>query len=366
MHKTKLTVGLILLQVLTLGSILWFYRPGDQVPIENTSLAAEVQPDIQLFFTNPYLPSSKDLRGGPDEQLAAAIRAAEHSVDLAVYNLNLWSIRDALLEAAARGVHVRIVTESNNLDSPEIRSLQQAGIPVDSDNRSHLMHHKFVVIDGVEVWTGSTNFTVNGAYRNNNHMIRMVSPEMAANFTNEFEEMFVYDAYGELSISDNPYPEVLVGDTLIEVYFSPDEGKVAGYQISSRIVDLIYEAERSVYLLAFAFTSDSISQAMFVQHQAGLDVRGVVEASQINASGADARDLRAAGVDIRLDGNPNNMHHKVIILDERVLILGSYNFTRSAEEKNDENLLILHSPALAAEFLIEFDKIYQNATISID
>ncbi len=50
-------------------------------------------------------------------------------------------------------------------------------------------------------------------------MIRMVSPEMAANFTNEFEEMFVYDAYGELSISDNPYPEVLVGDTLIEVYF---------------------------------------------------------------------------------------------------------------------------------------------------
>ncbi len=102
MNKSKLTVGLVLLQVLALGCIVWFQRPVEQFPVKDAGLALEVQPEIQLLFTNPYLPSSKELRGGPDEELAAAIRGAERSVDMAVYNLNLWSIRDALLEAAAK------------------------------------------------------------------------------------------------------------------------------------------------------------------------------------------------------------------------------------------------------------------------
>ena len=115
-----------------------------------------------------------------------------------------WSIRDALLEAASNGIRVRVVTEANNLDSPEIRSLQYVGIPVVSDDRDHLMHHKFTVIDGQDVWTGSMNYTVRGAYHNNNHMIRVFSPEIAADYTHEFEEMFVDDAFGQLSLHDTP------------------------------------------------------------------------------------------------------------------------------------------------------------------
>ena len=86
-----------------------------------------------------------------------------------------------------------------------------------------------------------------------------------------------------------------------------------------------------------------------------------MEESQVQATGSETPRLRQAGIDIRLDSNSNNMHHKVILIDEAIVILGSYNFTGSAEEKNDENVLILHDPALASQFLIEFERIYRSA-----
>ena len=76
-----------------------------------------------VYFTDPADPASKSLRGGPDKHLAEAIRAARVSVDVAVLQLNLWSIRDALLEAHKRGVQVRMVTESDYLDGKEIGQL---------------------------------------------------------------------------------------------------------------------------------------------------------------------------------------------------------------------------------------------------
>ena len=55
------------------------------------------------------------------------------------------------------------------------------------------------------------------------------------------------------------------------------------------------------------------------------------------------------------------MHHKVFIVDEAVVITGSYNFTRSAAESNDENVLIIYSPEIAARYLEEFSRVYQQA-----
>ena len=55
------------------------------------------------------------------------------------------------------------------------------------------------------------------------------------------------------------------------------------------------------------------------------------------------------------------MHHKVIIIDSKIVILGSYNFTRSAEDKNDENTIIVHDPTFAGQFLIEFERLYEQA-----
>ena len=87
-----------------------------------------------------------------------------------------------------------------------------------------------------------------------------------------------------------------------------------------------------------------------------------MEARQVDSNiGSEYEPLRAAGLDVRLDGNPNNMHHKVFIIDELIVVTGSYNFSRSAEERNDENTLVLHNPEIAALYLDEFNRVYAQA-----
>ena len=130
---------------------------------------------ITVYFTDPTDPAASSYRGGVDEILAAAIGQAQAAVDLAMYDLNLWSLRDALIAAHQRGVSVRMVTESDNLDEPEMQELREAGIEVLGDRREGLMHNKFVIIDRWEVWTGSTNFTTGGVYRNDNNLVRIRS-----------------------------------------------------------------------------------------------------------------------------------------------------------------------------------------------
>jgi phosphatidylserine/phosphatidylglycerophosphate/cardiolipin synthase-like enzyme len=311
---------------------------------------------LQVYFSQPTNPASSSLRGGPDTHLVEAIDSAQFSIDMAMYHLDLWSVRDALIRAHRRGVQVQVVTDDAYKEELEIQSLVDAGIVVIDDGRPGIMHHKFVIIDRNEVWTGSMNMTVNGAYRNDNHLIWIGSKEVAEDFTREFDEMFLEDRFGALSVANTPHPKVDFGDVTIEIAFSPDDG------VLSRIIEQMRNAERSVEVLAYALTTDLVGETLFDLYQRGVSVRGVVETSQAQASGSETPRLRQAGMDIRLDGNPENMHHKVIILDGRTVILGSYNFTRSAEEKNDENILIVHSPALAAQFLIEFERIYEMAS----
>jgi len=304
---------------------------------------------FEVYFTDPSWPS---LRGGPDARLAEAIAQARLSVDIAAYDLDLWSLRDALLEAHQRGLSVRMVTESDYLDSPEIQELKEAGIPLLGDRREGLMHNKFVVIDRQEVWTGSMNFTLNGAYRNDENLVRVRSTRLAENYTREFEEMFVQDAFGPGSPADTPYPTLTVEGTLLEVYFSPEDGA------ASRLVELIGGAQHSLHFLVYSFTSDEIAAALIASHQAGLEVRGVLDAGQAESNtGGEYENLRQAGLDVRLDGNRNRMHHKLLIIDEAIVVTGSYNFSFSAENRNDENTLVIHNPEIAARFIAEFERV---------
>jgi phosphatidylserine/phosphatidylglycerophosphate/cardiolipin synthase-like enzyme len=324
---------------------------------ESTDIVTATMPEdgnwYSLYFSDPTGPNADTHRNGPDTALAEAIDAAHASVDAAIYDLNLWSIRDALIEAHQRGAAVRVVVESDNWDRDEVQDLIEAGIEVLGDRREGLMHDKFVVIDQYEVWTGSMNFTLNGAYHNDNNLIRIRSAPLAEDYEVEFEEMFVLDLFGGNSIADTPNPLVSAGGTSIEVYFSPDDGTQA------RLVALIDEADTSVYMLAYSFTADPIADALLEADGRGVEVVGVVETSQASGSGGDFFRLVDAGVGLELDGNPQNMHHKVLIIDGETVVLGSYNFSGSAEERNDENTLIIHSADIAALFMQEFNRIYE-------
>jgi phosphatidylserine/phosphatidylglycerophosphate/cardiolipin synthase-like enzyme len=311
---------------------------------------------FNIFFSEPNSPTAGTYRGGPDSALADAILNARMSVDIAIYHLNLWSIRDALIKAHESGVAVRVVAESDNLDEVEIQEVRNAGIEVLGDRRESLMHNKFVIIDGIEVWTGSMNFTVTGAYQNDNNLIRIRSNQLAENYKVEFDEMFIHDMFGDNIIKNTPHPSLVVDDTQIEIFFSPDDPTAAA------IIRSILQAEESVYFLAYSFTSDEIADAMLDRSAEGIDVAGVFEEGQYYSNiGTEFDRFVEAGLAVRLDGNSRNMHHKVIIIDQEIVILGSYNFSSNAENRNDENTLIIHNRDIAEEFYTEFQRVYAIA-----
>ena len=310
----------------------------------------------QVYFTDPNSPTAATYRGGPDTQLAKAVDGARLSVDVAIYDLNLWSVRDALIGAHQRGVEVRVVTESDNLDEQEVQELKQAGIMVLGDQQEGLMHDKFMVIDRAEVWTGSMNFTTGGGYLDNNNLIRLQSTEIAKDYTHEFEQMFVEDHFGAQKTANTPNPQVTINGSLVEVYFSPEDGTL------NHILAAVNAAQESIYFLAYSFTSDELADAMISKAKSGVKVGGVFDEDQYHSNAGTEYDrLKSAGIDVRLDGDPRLMHHKVIIIDGQVVVTGSYNFSFNAEHNNDENTLIIHNQDISAQYLAEFQKIYALA-----
>lgn len=352
----RLALGLVWLLVLTL--VACTTPTATQPPATPSPSEMPDSEWFSLYFSDPDSPTAGSFRGGPDAALAQAIREARLSVDAAIYHLNLWSIRDALIAAHQSGVKVRVVMESDNMDEVEVQDLVDAGIEVIGDRRESLMHNKFVVIDGSQVWTGSLNFTINGAYYNDNNLVCIRASHLAQNYTNEFEEMFVRDFFGDNVLDNTPYPSLTLDGSQVETYFSPDDDTAA------RIVELVRSAQQEVHFLAYSFTSDQIAEALLERAAAGVQVSGVFEEGQYYSNtGTEFDRLTAAGLDVRLDGNPRNMHHKVILIDNQIVILGSYNFSRSAEEYNDENTLIVHNTEMAAQFLAEFERVWAKAPV---
>lgn len=334
---------------------LLFYRevaPQSSIPDSKVGGGEGI---IEVYFSAPHKTASKTLRGGPDAFLAASIASAQHSVDIAAYNLDLWSIRDALIEAYRSGATVRMVVEGSNLEQPEVQDLIDAGIEVVSDEHEALMHHKFVVVDQWDVWTGSMNFTLNGSYRNDNNLLHIQSRHLAQNYVHEFEEMFLDRRFGKLSRRDTPFTGLEIEGARMEVFFSPDDN------VSVSLMGALEGAQEQVLVMAYTLTADELTALLIEQAQRGLEVRVLMEADQIRSTGNDFTHLQEGGVDAVVDGNPYNMHHKVILIDGQIVIAGSYNFTRSAEERNDENLVIIQDSDLAEEYLVEFTRIWETA-----
>jgi phosphatidylserine/phosphatidylglycerophosphate/cardiolipin synthase-like enzyme len=316
-----------------------------------------MSPWLDIYFTEPFSPDADTRRGGPNKPLADAIYDAHLSVEVAAYSLNLWNIRDALIDAYHRGVDVRLVMESENMDGEEVQELLAAGIPIVGDAQDGLMHDKFVIIDRQEVWLGSMNFTVGGGYEDNNNLVRIRSVEVAQDYLTEFNEMFDDNAFGPIVVPQTPYPLLTIDGTPVEIYFSPDDG------VAARIVDLLSRAQESIYFMAFSFTNDAFGETVILQAENGLDVKGVMDYEQVMSNtGTEYDRFAQAGIGVLLDGNFDGlMHHKVFIIDESIVITGSYNFSRNAEENNDENIVIFFSPDIAAQFIKEFERVYAVA-----
>jgi phosphatidylserine/phosphatidylglycerophosphate/cardiolipin synthase-like enzyme len=321
-------------------------------------------PWIDLYFIDPTNPFAQREVGGVDVLLAASIIAASQSVDVALKDLDLDSVTNALITANRRGVSVRVVAETDNLTGrSKFQALKDAGIPIVDDQQPGLMNNRFIVIDHGQVWTGSADYDTSGVFRKYDAVIRIFSEEIAADYTKEFDEMFVNNQFGQLVVPETLYPSVDIQGTQVEVLFSPDD------LVVSRLTQLLSGAQESIYFLAYAFDSTDLGAIIRDKAAQGVKVSGVLEFDLVDPNRTNPNLdlleewnlLRQAGLDVRLDGGPEVMYHKIMIIDGKIVVMGSYDFTNRAENENDENILIIHNEMIAQIFMEEFQRVQSRA-----
>lgn len=130
----------------------------------------------------------------------------------------------------------------------------------------------------------------------------------------------------------------------VQVYFSPDGG------CTEAVVRELDNAKESVLVQAYSFTSAPIAKALVGAHQRGVKVSVVLDRSQESEKYSSADFVSHAGISTYIDSQHAIAHNKVIIIDGKTLLTGSFNFTKAAEEKNAENLLVIRDPELATRY----------------
>lgn len=358
----------LILIVVTLSIIVLFVLPGETP--ENTAAVITESPisvdrweigdwgyaakslNWEVYFTAPNGVNEREqYQGGLDTVLVDAFNNAKHTIELAAYDFDRQTLTDALIRAKERGVEIRIVADDSNMD--QFMLIESAGIPIRSDQRSALMHNKFIIIDRNEVWTGSLNFTENGLYRNNNHFLRFRQPEIISSFVAEFEEIFAGN-FGRTSDANN-FALYEQGNVNYLVQFIPE------FSPLETILKVIAEAEKSIYFLVFSFTLDEIGDQLISEKRRGVNVQGIFDSLLARGTGSEFTRLKCAGIQVFLDGNPHTMHHKFFIIDEQWIMTGSMNYSQSGTERNDENWLLMKDATLAAEYLKEFQRVFEKS-----
>jgi phosphatidylserine/phosphatidylglycerophosphate/cardiolipin synthase-like enzyme len=136
----------------------------------------------------------------------------------------------------------------------------------------------------------------------------------------------------------------------VQVYFSPNGG------VTQAIINEISNAKTEILVQAYSFTSTPIAKALVDAHKRGVKVEAILDKSQRKETYTEATFLANMGVPTYIDDKHAIAHNKVMIIDKAVVISGSFNFTKAAEEKNAENLLIIKSNELAARYLENWQK----------
>jgi phosphatidylserine/phosphatidylglycerophosphate/cardiolipin synthase-like enzyme len=319
------------------------------------------------------------------ERLAGFLEAARRSLDLALYDFDLLQptarvVADAVVAAEARGVAVRLAFnvdsekpppvfppprgEPSLIDSLDVPTKPIPGVP-------DLMHHKYVVRDGETVWTGSTNWTDDSWTRCENVIVVVGSREVAAAFTEDFEQLWTTGSVERSGFVD-PDP-VDVGGREVRAWFSPGHGEA----LAGRIAHRIKRSRRRVRVCSPVLTSGPILGALAECVSDGkLDIAGVCDGTQMrgvyhqwNLNGNSTWKLplvarvfaegRFSGKDSTPYGDGDNvhdfMHAKVTVADDHVFA-GSYNLSHSGE-LNAENVLEIVDPELAERLAAWIDEV---------
>jgi cardiolipin hydrolase len=136
-----------------------------------------------------------------------------------------------------------------------------------------------------------------------------------------------------------------------------------GDECLRHILSLIRSAEKSLDICVFTITDDRIARALVAAYERHIEIRIVTDDDKVYDPGSDIRFLAEKGMNIRVDNSPSHMHHKFMVVDGRVLLTGSYNWTRSAGKNNHENLISMGEPYFVRRFQKEFELLWQRCEV---
>lgn len=377
-----------------------------------------------LVFFNGTIDSAYSSRGNLangnenlEQRVIDVINAAKQSVDLTSYELNSLNIVVALCKAHERGVRVRIIFDDdaapkNNSELwKTARQLleKRYKVPIMSDAgwpwvqtktnfyKGHRaqMHHKFLIADYLSpdstddiVITGSYNFTITGLVSMQN-MVKIQSRALAKIYTEEFEIMWGssssvpdttlarFHQY-KSKVSGN---QIKIDGTSIQAYFTPMNLKAGKTSFLDLLADLVTkETQHDIKICAFSFSTgieiDDAIKEKFDKHS--IDLKAVFEPSL----GKQYWSLYAAMTQSEKSKKPwdkkaeaylavedRHLHHKYLLIDAEnpdsndvpVVITGSLNFSKNANEVNDDNFLIIRDKKIVNQYLQEFYARFRQA-----
>lgn len=345
-------------------------------PPSAADLASVRGSKVDAFFNDPGARLDTVWDADAVKVMIDLVDQANATIEVAVMGFSHDDLVDAFVRAHDRGIAVTMVGDAGHLTNSGYDAFRDRHVPMTVGNLGHIMHDKFMVVDDRFVFASTANWTDSDLLQNSNNFVQIDSPAIADDFQAEHAQMFegVFGA-GKVEIDNGRVYEV--GDTTVEVWFSPNEDAMG------RILELVDAAEESVRFSIFAFTKDQLGGAFVRKHEAlvadgEFGVSGVIDQSQLHSNGQyhEVYRMLGAGIPLRLDGNDatslpgdyqaggGRLHSKTMVLDadgaSPIVITGSFNWSASATQSNDEFLLVMHGQRVADLYRAYWEDLWTN------
>ncbi|MCC5637384.1 DUF655 domain-containing protein [Nostoc sp. CHAB 5844] len=399
-------------------------------------------------YQEPYRQQTR-LGHDLENLIVDAISQAKSTVDVAVQELRLPKVAQALVDRQKAGVKVRVILENtysrpwssstpdeikklaprererynefhqfidlnkdNKLSPEEINQrdalviLQNAKIPAIDDQAdgsagSSLMHHKFVIVDNRIVIVSSANFTLSdtsgdftnqNSLGNANNLLKIDNPELAFVFSQEFNIMWGDGPGGKpdskfgLKKPPRAAKQMVIGESKITVQFSPTSPTQPWSKTSNGLIgETLNSATKSIDLALFVFSEQQLANILEQRHQQSVAIRALTDAQFVYRFYSETLDMMGVALSnqckYEIDNKPwsnpitsvgvpvlakgDLLHHKFSVVDNTIVITGSHNWSDAANNGNDETLIVIENPQVAAHYVREFTRLYAKAQLGL-
>ena len=288
------------------------------------------------------------------KEIVNQIKNSKSSIDIALYGWsNTPEIINALIKAKSRGVKIRLVYDTSKGNYyPDIDSIINLADEKSTDTPKEIMHNKFIIFDNSKVITGSMNFANTGLSGFNSDCLILINSEQLAQiYEQEFNQMLSGKFHNEKEKIQTE--TITLKDTKILPLFSPQD-KI----ISTNIIPLINKAKKYIYIPTFVLTHEELKNSLINARKRGVQIKIIHDATNYKAS--NLKTLRENGILVKVENYAGKVHSKTMIIDDKYLIIGSMNFSKNGENKNDENVLIIENKILAKYYRGFFEYLWQK------